>query len=531
MNKAVKLIAAASLSAVLLAPAAEAASVSSYAGSHIKVSQLARYDSQTDYGESGTEIVAYDKKYKRAYSINGALNALDILDASQLKAGQFPLYKRVLLKDFNAAGSDITSVAVHPSHRYIAVSVPAAAKTDNGHVIFMSMDGEFLSQVEVGALPDMLTFTSDGRQLVAANEGEPNDAYTINPEGSISIIQTNKTGVIKQQHAKTCYFNPKMIPSDVRALGRNARESFLNLEPEYVTIDRKNRFAYVTIQERNAIAKVDLQTEAIVSVKSLGYKSYHHKAKMDASDKDSAINMQNYPVYGMLQPDGVSHVDYKGRTYLLTANEGDTQDYPGFSEETRVGDIADQYNTASSYFKGFQPGILEDKSALARLKTSINNPFTGKDGKYNAVITFGGRSFSVIEADSMKRVYDSGDDFETITARAWPTAFNSNQEKPGKIDFDSRSDDKGPEPESVTVGMIGSHQYAFIGLERTGGIMVYNIDQPVKPEFETYFKSADISPEGITFIPKEQSPVDKPLLLASHEMSGTIAVYELDDMK
>ncbi|TDM13296.1 choice-of-anchor I family protein [Macrococcus lamae] len=535
MNKAVKLAIAASMSAVLLSPVAEAASVSSYgSNSHLKVSQLARYDSQTTFGESGTEIVAYDKKYKRAYSINGALNALDILDASQLKSGKFSLYKRVLLKDLKVEGSDITSVAVHPKHKYIAVSIPAANKTDNGHVVFMSMEGELLSEVEVGALPDMLTFSSNGRQLVVANEGEPNDDYTVNPEGSVSIIKTNKSGIIKQKHVATRYFNSKMIPSNIRTLGRTAEESFRNLEPEYITIDKKNEFAYVSIQERNVIAKVDLHTKAIVSVKGLGYKSYRSQARLDASDKDNKISMKNYPVYGMLQPDGISHVDYKGKTYLLTANEGDTQDYAGFSEETRVEDIAEQYNTSSSYFKGFDSKILTDKKALGRLKTSMYNPLTGKDGKYNAVVTFGGRSFSVIEAASMKRVYDSGDDFETITAKAWPNVFNGNQETPGKIEFDSRSDDKGPEPESVTVGKIGSHQYAFIGLERTGGIMVYNIDNPVKPQFETYFKAADnkdISPEGLTFIPKEQSPVNKPVLLASHEMSGTIAAYEMNYIK
>ncbi len=535
MNKAVKWLTAASLSTLLLSPVAEAASVSSYgSNSHVKVSQLARYDSQAKFGESGTEIVAYDKKFKRAYSVNGEANALDILDLSHLKSGKFPLYKRVLLKDLKAEGSDITSVAVHPKHRYIAVTVPAANKTDNGHVVFMSMEGEFLSQVEVGALPDMLTFTTDGRQLVVANEGEPNDDYTVNPEGSVSIIKTNKTGLIKQKHADTRYFNRQMVPKNIRALGRTSEESFLNIEPEYVTIDSKNEYAYVSIQERNAIAKVDLQSKAIVSVKGLGYKSYHHKAAMDASDKDKKINLKNYPVYGMLQPDGISHVDYKGKTYLLTANEGDTQDYKGFSEETRVGDIAAQYNTSSAYFKGFKSSILKDKNALGRLKTSINNPLTGKDGLYNAVVTFGGRSFSVFEAASMKRVYDSRDDFETITANAWPDAFNSSQEEPGQIEFDSRSDDKGPEPESVTVGKIDGHQYAFIGLERTNGIIVYNIDNPTKPKFEAYFKAADngdVSPEGLTFIPKEDSPVHRPLLLASHEMSGTIAAYELSYIK
>ncbi|ULG73292.1 choice-of-anchor I family protein [Macrococcus brunensis] len=529
MNKLVKVLSTGTLAALMLTPYADAASVSSYSEkSSLKVSQLARYDSKTSFGESGTEIVAYDKKYKRAYSINGALNSLDILDASKLTKGKMPLLKRVALKDFNAQGSDITSVAIHPQHKYIAVSVPAANKTDNGHVVFLSMNGKFKGQVEVGALPDMLTFTPNGNNLVVANEGEPNDEYTVNPEGSVSVIRTKPNGHIKQSDVTTTYFDRSMIGSDVRELGRNAEESFRNLEPEYITVDNNNKLAYITIQERNAVATYDIKKKKFVSVKGLGYKDYH-KTTIDVSDKDDKINMKNYPLFGMYQPDGISHLNYKGHVYLLTANEGDTQDYKGFSEETRVADIADQYNTASDYFKGFDSSILKDKKSLGRLKTSTSNPFTNADGTYDAVVTFGGRSFSVVEADSMKQVYDSGDDFEKIIAKAFPDAFNSQQEEPGKIEFDNRSDDKGPEAESVTVGKVGKHQYAFIGLERTGGIMVYNMDNPTKPVFETYFKSKDnkdISPEGLTFIPKEESPTKKPLLMASHEMSGTIAVYE-----
>lgn len=527
MNKFIRVWATGSLAALLMAPYADAATVlNTNSDSDIKVTQLARYDSQTEFGESGTEIVAYDKKYKRAYSINGALNALDILDASKLTRGKLPLIKRVSLKDFDALGSDITSVAVHPQHRYIAVSVAAANKTDNGHVVFLSMNGQFKGQVEVGALPDMLTFTPDGRHLVVANEGEPNDDYTVNPEGSVSVIRTKPNGRIKQSDVTTTYFDRSMIGSDVRDLGRTAEESFRNLEPEYITVD--NNIAYITIQERNAVATYNIKKKKFISVKGLGFKDYH-QTTIDVSDKDDKINMKNYPLFGMYQPDGISHLNYRGHVYLLTANEGDTQDYKGFSEETRVADIAEKYKTTSEYFNGFDSSVLKDKKALGRLKTSTSNPFTNADGSFDAVVTFGGRSFSVIEADSMKQVYDSGDDFERITSEAFPDAFNSQQEEPGKIEFDSRSDDKGPEPESVTVGKVGRHQYAFIGLERTGGIVVYNMDNPTKPVFDTYFKSQDnkdISPEGLTFIPEEQSPTQKPLLLASHEMSGTIAVYE-----
>ncbi|MCE4956985.1 choice-of-anchor I family protein [Macrococcoides caseolyticum] len=534
MKKVSKMISTLALFSIVSTPMADAQSVNSYgSNSKIKVSQLARYDSETEFGESGTEIVSYDTKYKQAYSINGALNAVDILDMSRLSKGKFTLKKRIFLKDLGVEGSDITSVAVNKKYHYIAVSIPAKEKTDNGLVAFLNKDGKLISKVSVGALPDMLTFTHDNKKLIVANEGEPNDAYTINPEGSVSSIKVNRSGKVKQSAVKTVRFKKEMIPSNLRYLGRNADESFLNLEPEYVTIDENNKFAYITIQERNAIAKFDIKNEKFVKVKSLGYKSYL-KNKIDVSDKDNKINMQNYPLLGMYQPDGIAQMKIKGKTYLLTANEGDAQDYEGFSEETRIADIADQFDFTRPYLKNVTLDQLKDKKGLGRLKTTTSQSFVNKDGKYTVPVTFGGRSFSIRNANDLGLVYDSGSDFETITAQADQSVFNSQQEEIGKIEFDSRSDDKGPEPESVVTGNINGKTYAFIGLERVGGIMVYNVSNPKHPVFETYFKAndnKDISPEGLTFISAKQSPTKKPLLLASHEMSGTIAAYELSQLK
>ncbi|WP_414054929.1 choice-of-anchor I family protein [Macrococcus equi] len=534
MKKVTKIISSFALFSLVATPFADAQSVNTYgSNSKIKVSQLARYDSNTKFGESGTEIVSYDAKYKQAYSINGALNAVDILDLSRLSDGKFPLKQRIFLKDLGVEGSDITSVAVNKKYHYIAVSIPAKEKTDNGIVAFLNKDGKLLSKVTVGALPDMVTFTHDSKKLIVANEGDPNDAYTVNPEGSVSAIKTNRTGKIKQSAVHTVKFSKKMIPSNLRQLGRNAHESFLNLEPEYVAVDDKSKFAYITIQERNAIAKFDIKKEKFVKVKGLGYKSYL-KNTIDVSDKDKKINMQNYPLLGMYQPDGIAQMKIKGKTYLLTANEGDSQDYEGFSEETRIADIADKFDMNSKYLKGVDPKVLKDDKSLGRLKTTISQSFVNKEGKYTAPVTFGGRSFSIRSAENLGLIYDSGSDFENITAKANKDIFNSQQEELGKIDFDSRSDDKGPEPESVVTGVINGKTYAFIGLERVGGIMVYNVSNPKKPQFETYFSAndnGDISPEGLTFIDAEQSPTKKPLLLASHEMSGTIAAYELSALK
>ena len=131
-----------------------------------------------------------------------------------------------------------------------------------------------------------------------------------------------------------------------------------------------------------------------------------------------------------------------------------------------------------------------------------------------------------------KKSFDSGSKFESITDEKISANFNcSNDDKT----VDDRSGKKGPEPESVTVGTVGGKTYAFIALERIGGVMVYDITNPDKTEFVNYINSrnlnddirGDVSPEGLCFIPAAQSKTGKPLLLAACEVSGTLAVYEL----
>ena len=69
-------------------------------------------------------------------------------------------------------------------------------------------DGNNQVGVEVGALPDMLTFTPDGSKVIVANEGEPNSDYTIDPEGSVSIIDVSGgLGAISQANVTTLNFN------------------------------------------------------------------------------------------------------------------------------------------------------------------------------------------------------------------------------------------------------------------------------------------------------------------------------------
>lgn len=508
---------------------------------------LGRYSSGAEIDEGGTEIVAYDSKTARAFSVNGAEEAIDILDLSILKkdaTAEIPLLKRVPLSDFGVAASDVTSVAIHPKEGYIAVSVPAPDKTDAGHVVFMSVDGEPLSNVEVGSLPDMVTFTPDGTKLLVANEGEPSEDYSVNPEGSVSIIDvTSPVKKITTDQVTTALFTDNIIGENVRKVHPDSTYA-QDLEPEYITVDEDGKFAYVALQESNAMAKLDLETGKFIAVESLGYKDYSIRSnKLDASNKDDAIDIRNWPLLSMYQPDSITSFESGGQTYILSANEGDVQDWDGFSEETRVADQAGDYQLNADLYAGYnqkqldrlvENGLFED-SQLGRLTTSTSQP-KNADGKYEAIYGFGGRSFSIWHADSMDLAFDSGDDFEQITAKVYPDYFNATNDEDK---FDNRSDDKGPEPESVITGSVDGTQYAFIGLERQGGIMVYDLSKPTKPKFDSYFssrvfhggdvtkESGDVAPEGMTFISAEDSPTGKELLLVAHEVSGTIAAYGL----
>ena len=163
----------------------------------ISLSLVGRYESG-QFAQSAAEIVSYDPSTKQAFVVNALSGEIDVLDVSAVstptKTGSLKLANDI--KNALASVTDVSqlgaanSVSVH--NGIVAVAVESNPKTNNGYVAFyQASDKSFLSAVEVGALPDMLTFTPDGKQVVVANEGEPNDGYNIDPEGSVSIINVS----------------------------------------------------------------------------------------------------------------------------------------------------------------------------------------------------------------------------------------------------------------------------------------------------------------------------------------------------
>ncbi|MGV3094960.1 choice-of-anchor I family protein [Staphylococcus borealis] len=509
----------------------------------LNITHTGRYTSGADFDKGGTEIVKYNPKNGYAYSVNGDKEALDIIDVKHPgKDGAIHLVKRIYLQDNGIEAGDLTSVTVHPSGAYVAVSAPAVDKTKPGHVVFYGSNGEYINNVTVGSLLDMVTFSKDGKYLLVANEGEPSDDYTVNPPGSVSVIDvTGGPANVTANNVRTAMFT-KEHQEGIRALGPNAEDAYLNIEPEYIAVDSQSKYAYVTLQEVSAIAKVDISKGQIVQVKGLPYKD-HSLAQnaMDVSDEDGKSELRRVPVLGLLQPDGIDTYDYNGETYLLIANEGDSQDYEGYSEEKRVKKLKDDIQLDARYYQGYTQAELDDMvknglfddEQLGRLKVTTSHAFKDANGKYNALVSYGGRSFSILRASDLEMIYDSGNDIEQRVLDILPERFNANYESADDIKVDDRSDDKGPEAENVVVGKVGSHSYAFVGLERVGGIMIYDITNPNEPYFVKYLydpDNKDISPEGITFESAEDSPNGKPMLIASFELSGTTSAWELEDL-
>jgi hypothetical protein len=281
---------------------------------------------------------------------------------------------------------------------------------------------------------------------------------------------------------------------------------------------------------------LDIEKAKFTRLIGLGFKDHSLPGNgLDASDQDLAvdnealkdgINIKNWPVFGMYEPDGIASYRVHGETYLVLANEGDTRaDWPGFNEEVRVG--AGAYVLDPAVFSN--PLDLKLPQNLGRLQVTNATGNTDSDSQFEKIFLPGARSFSIRKADGTL-VYDSGDEFERKTAELVPDLFNSDGSAGS---FNSRSDNKGPEPEGVAIGKAFGRTYAFIGLERTGGIMVYDISDPQKPFFADYVSTSptDVSPEGVLFISADDSPNGKPLLVVSHEISNTTTIFEISKTK
>ncbi|WCO65369.1 choice-of-anchor I family protein [Iamia majanohamensis] len=497
--------------------------------------QLAgRYD--TELGAGAAEIVAYGDGLMVV--VNALENTLDFVDLSDPTDPQ--LTDRV---DMARYGGGVNSVDVRGTA--VVAAVEADPKTGPGRAVFLTTDGDVVSTARTGAQPDMVTFSPDGQFAVVANEGEPDDDYAVDPEGSITVIkaplftsakpdwQRSAPGAVRQ--VRFTAFDEGASRHDelglgVRVFGPGASVA-QDLEPEYVAVSPGSTTAYVTLQENNAVATVDLRSGRISRIDALAGRDFSAGGGLDPSDRDGAVAIANHPVTGLPMPDAIAATRAGSSTYYMTANEGDAREWGDYEERLRVKD--DDYVLDPAAYP--DAAALKEDPALGRLNATTASGDTDGDGDYDRITAFGTRSFSIWDAATGARVFDSGDDFEQITALTDPEWFNSNNDEDG---FDSRSDDKGPEPEAITTGAVDGRTYAFIGLERVGGVMVYDVTDPTNPTYHQYINprtfgggevGPDSGPEGLEFVPASVAPGGQALLLASNEVTGTVTVYRVAD--
>ncbi|WP_031529485.1 choice-of-anchor I family protein [Dyadobacter crusticola] len=456
-----------------------------------------------DLGETGaSEISAYDPASKRLFVVNNESKALvEVLDLSQ-----FPTVTKLTPIDISALGGVANSVSVHSG--MLAIALEGTNKQANGKVIIVNTTTlAKIREITVGALPDMVTFSPDGKYIVTADEGEPNGAYTVDPKGSISIID-----VANDFSVKTLTFDAfesslsTLAMKNFRIYGLNA--SFAqDIEPEYVAVSSDSKKAFVTLQENNGIAEVDLASATIVKIHPLGAKDLSKLINaVDPSDRDNKIALTTIPVKSLYLPDAISYFSVNGSNYLITANEGDAREYAALDEQARVSSVT---LDPTAFPNG---ATLKLPANLGRLRITNTLGDTDKDGDYDVLFGFGGRGFSIFNAADMSLVHDSGSDFEQKVIDA------------GFYD-DDRSDDKGVEPEGVTVSTINGKPIAFIALERADAIAVYDLSNPASPHFLQLIKTGD-APEGVLLVPSDKSPNGKSLLVTANEGDGTVKFYQ-----
>jgi DNA-binding beta-propeller fold protein YncE len=458
-------------------------------------------------GTAASEISAYDSLSKRIFTVNNeAAPKVEVVEVSATLT-----LNRLAPIDISALGGVANSVAV--SNGLLAIALEAVNKQANGSVVIVDTRTlRVLRTVAVGPMPDMVTFSPDGRYIVTADEGEPNAAYTVDPVGSVSIID-----VRSNYSVKTLTFEgfeaqrATLTAGGFRVYG--PRASFAqDIEPEYVAISPDSRRAWVTLQENNAIAEVDLVVGSILKIWPLGTKDVTMPANaIDPSDRDSRVQLGTWPVQAFFLPDAIAPFAASGIDYVVTADEGDTRAYTGYNEEARIGaltlDPAAFPNAAT----------LRQDANLGRLIATRSAGDIDGDGDFDRLNVIGGRGFSVYNTTTGQRVWTAG---RTLEDRV--IAFG------GRYD-DNRSDDKGVEPEGVTIGMLNGQPIAFVGLERADAVAIYNMSDPMNPQFVQLLPTGD-APEGILFVPANQSPNRRSLLIVSSEGDGTVKLYQPDQL-
>jgi hypothetical protein len=463
-----------------------------------------------DIGQTGAaEISAYDPETNKLFVVRnegeGTANPINRIEILDLKdPASIKVIGNINIAPF---GGGVNSVSV--SGGKLAAAIQATDKTANGKVgVFKTSDNSKIAEINVGALPDMVTFSPDGKFILTANEGEPNDTYTNDPSGSVSIISVNDNYAVTTIDFSSMASQESALKlKGLRIFGPS--KSFVkDIEPEYITVSADSKTAWVTLQENNGIAKIDIATKSITNIFPLGFKDYNVDGnEIDPTDTDASYKAAKWNVKGVYMPDAIAVIESNNIPYLFTANEGDAREYAGYSEILRIKSNsvildAAKFPTATTLKQDLNLGRLNITTALGD---------TDGDGDFDELYSYGSRSFSVWNGLDGSQVFDSKNELD-IKAQSI-----------GVYD-DARSDDKSVEPEGIAIGTVGSKKVVFVAMERADAVAIYDITSPSKPVFLKIIKCGD-APEGVLFVPAKDSPTKRSLLIVSSEGDGVVKVF------
>lgn len=456
-------------------------------------------------GTGAAEISAYDESTKRLFTVNNSTtNKIDVIDLSD--PTKPVLLTSIDLAPYNGAAN---SVSVYNGKLAVAMESKTNKQESGKVVVFETSNYALVKEITVGALPDMITYSPDGKYILTANEGEPNDDYSLDPEGSVSVIEVASNYAVTNLNFASFSSQLSSLKTKGFRIASPTNNFTTDIEPEYVTVSADSKTAWVTLQENNGIAKIDLATKKVTNIFPLGFKDYNlAENAIDINDKDNATAFATWKLKGMFHPDAICSFEANKVSYVVTANEGDAREYSAFTDVRRISHssvILDPTVFPNA-------ATLKTEASMGRLNINTKMGDTDGDGDFDELIGFGARSFSIWNASTGDLVFDSKNELDKKTLEF------------GVYD-DARSDDKSIEPEAVYTAKMGDKQILFVGLERTDAVVVYDITTPSAPKFLQIFKTGD-APEGVTFIPASKSPTKRSLLVVSSEGDGTVKIYQ-----
>ena len=484
----------------------------------------------TNGGAAGnSEVVAHDAARGLLFVMGqGGVDALDAATG----ALRFTIPKSAITLPDGVTGLGTgNSVAVSGSNLAMTFDGPAAGQSGIAAVFTLDEAGTaatFRAAVPVGVVPDMITFTPDGTRALVAIEAEPTQGYAVDAPGGLAVIDV---ATWSSQFFGFGAFDARV--AELRAEGVKVANGFgaantalpsLDLEPEYVTVAGTR--AYVTLQEASAVAIFDLAANQWVDIVALGASAFNRPGfGVDTSDRDGGPVIRQVPVQGLYQPDAIASFVQDGKTFLVTANEGDAREYGGaFNEMVRVSALVPATGSAATAGNpALDPALLAQVQArrgdadLGRLEVTRWAGDTDGDGDLDVLTTIGSRSFSIWEvggtdaAPTLTLRFDSGQAIDQIIASQFPALYD-----------DARSDNKGAEPEGITLGQVAGQTYAFVTLERANTTMAFRIDGPESVAYAGAFRgTGDTAPETVAFLPGANA------IAVANEVSGTTTVTAL----